>query len=340
MSVLDKDRRPVLGLKPGDFVVKEDGKVKAIAAFSPVMLPERPPEPAASWQRDIGLDVVTNLTPKEGRLVVILLDYSIGKSNFPEARRTAEAAVEQLGPNDLAAVIYTSVGVPQNFTADRSLLRAAINQPFLGIDVDPDDPFGGHRGECRCGVCSLEVMTNVADAVREVQHRRKMLLFIGSSVPVSTTGIECFAEVREAREKLLRAAGAANLTIHTFDSNCCSQGDPAPHSRAAYPCDGRERAVGPLIRQNDLAFFPGETGGRAIKNTNAPWEPIPAIFAETESYYVLGFVPSSQNDDGAFHNISVEVNLPGVRVHPRKGYYHLRHRRPRRRRSRTRLQPR
>ena len=107
------------------------------------MLPERPPEPAASWQRDIGPDVVTNLTPKEGRLVVILLDHSIGKSNFPEARRTAEAAVEQLGPNDLAAVIYTSVGVPQNFTADRSLLRAAINQPFLGIDVDLNDPFGG-----------------------------------------------------------------------------------------------------------------------------------------------------------------------------------------------------
>ena len=66
---------PYIGLKPGDFVVKEDGKVRAIAAFSPVTLPERPPEPAASWQRDIGPDVVTNLTPKEGRLVVILLDH-------------------------------------------------------------------------------------------------------------------------------------------------------------------------------------------------------------------------------------------------------------------------
>ena len=149
-------------------------------------LPERPPETAASWSRDIAPDVVTNLTPREGRLVVILLDHSIGKSNFPEVRRTAEAAVDQLGPNDLAAVIYTSVGVPQNFTADRGLLRAAINQPFLGIDADPN-PYDAQRGECPCGVCSLEVMTNVADAVREVPHRRKMLLFIGSGVPVSTT---------------------------------------------------------------------------------------------------------------------------------------------------------
>ncbi len=322
VSVLDKDRRPVLGLKPGDFVVKEDGKVKPIAAFSTVTLPERQPEPAAPWQREIGPDVVTNLTPKEGRLVVILLDYSIGKSNFPEVRHTAEAAVDQLGPNDLAAVIYTSVGVPQNFTADRGLLRAAINQPFLGIDADPDDPFGGHRGECRCGVCSLEVMTNVADAVREVPHRRKILLFIGSNVSVSATTIECFGEVREAREKLLRAAGAANLTIHTFDSALLqSLGYSASQSDGIPGVTDASARSGPLIRQLNLAFFPGETGGRAIKNTNAPWEPIPEIFAETESYYVLGFAPSSQKDDGAFHSISVEVNLPGVVVHPRKGYY-------------------
>jgi VWFA-related protein len=319
VSVLDKDRRPLPGLKPGDFILKEDGKVRAIAAFSSVTLPERPTESVVPWRRNIGPDVVTNLTPKEGRLVVILLDYSIVKSDIPWARRTAEAAVDQLGAGDMAAVVYTSVGVPQNFTADRSLLRAAINRPFLGIDVDPDDPFGAHRGECRCGVCSLEVMTNVADAVREVPHRRKMLFFIGSNVSVSTTTIDCFGEVREAREKLLRAAGAANLTIHTFDSNLLQSGG-SNASEATAPAPGSGGAAG-LTRQNNLAFFPGETGGRAIKNTNAPWEPIPAIFAETDSYYVLGFAPSSQKDDGAFHNVSVEVNLPGVEVHPRKGYY-------------------
>jgi VWFA-related protein len=318
VSVLDRDRHPVTGLKPGDFVLREDGKVKAIAAFSTVTLPGRPPEPVAPWIREVGPDVVTNLMPKEGRLVVILLDYSILKSDIPWARRTAEAAVDQLGPGDMAAVIYTSVGVPQNFTADRSLLRAAIDRPFLGINLDPDDPFGAHRGECRCGVCSLEVMTNVADAVREVPQRRKMLLFIGSDVSVSTTGIECFAEVREAREKLLRAAGAANLTIHTFDSTLLeSLGYSASQSAAPSATDSR---VGHLVRQNNLAFFPGETGGRAIKNTNAPWESIPAIFSETDSYYVLGFVPTSRRGD-PYHDISVEVNLPGVQVHPRKGYY-------------------
>lgn len=321
VSVLDKDRQPVTGLKPGDFILKVDGKVKAIEAFSTVTLPARPPEPAASWIDETGPDVITNLTAKEGRLVVILLDQSIRNSDIPEARRTAHVAVDQLGPEDFGAVVYTSVGMPQNFTADRHLLRSAIDRPFLGIDVDPDDPFGAHRGECRCGLCSLEVMTNVADAVREVPHRRKMLLFIGSNVAVSTTGIECFAEVREAREKLLRAAGAANLTIHTFDSMLLQSGGSSASQRGGIPdvTDASARSPG-LIRQLNLAFFPGETGGRAIKNTNAPWEPIPAIFDETDSYYILGFVPTSTSASD-YHDISVEVNLPGVHVYPRKGYY-------------------
>jgi hypothetical protein len=76
-----------------------------------------------------------------------------------------------------------------------------------------------------------------------------------------------------------------------------------------------------LIRQNNLAFYPGETGGRAVKNTNAPWEPIPEIFNETDSYYVLGFVPAPRNVPNPYHPISVEVNRTGVRVYPRKGYY-------------------
>lgn len=320
VSVLDSDRRPVVGLKPGDFIVKEDGRIRTIAAFSAVTLPERPPEPPATWIRDIAPDVVTNLAPREGRLVVILFDRSLVTDQFPPARQIAEAAVDQLAPNDLAAVIFTGVaGVPQNFTANRALLRAAVDQPFLG---DGENPYDSEDPKCPCGVCSLDAMTNVADALREVPHRRKMLLFIGKGVAVNTTDIRCFAEVRDAREKLLRAAGAANLTIHSFDSELLQTGAYTASRSGGIPevtdATGRSRN---LVRQGDLAFYPGETGGRAVKNTNAPWEPIPSIFAETQSYYVLGIAPSSLTTDGSFHSISVEVNLPGVEVHPRKGYY-------------------
>jgi VWFA-related protein len=319
VSVLDEDRKPVRGLTAADFTIKEDGKPRPVAAFSAVSLPPRPPGPSAAWMGEIAPDVVANTVPRDGRLVVIVMDHSIPLDQMVSARQTAEAAVDQLGPADLAAVIFTTVGVPQNFTANRSLLKAAINHPFVSILGDDDN---AQRGECRCGICSLETMTHVADAVREVPHRRKMILFIGSTLPTSTTRVECFAEVKQARTELLRAVGAANVAIHTFDAALLQSLAPSARQRSAPLPDDRPAMVAShLARQGDLAFYPAETGGRAIKNTNAPWEPMPAIFEESTDYYVLGFAPSSPAADGRHHDISVTVNRKGVSVHPRRGYY-------------------
>ena len=237
VSVLDSDRRPVRGLQAADFVVREDGRVRPIAAFSAVDLPDPPVEPPVGWMRDVAPDVVTNLMPREGRLVVILLDAR--PEHLPGAQRTAEAAVDQLGPGDLAAVIFSEVGHSQNFTADKRLLREAINRPFVGL---PDEDKEGQRGVCPCDVCKLNTITRAADAVRDVPRRRKMLFYIGSSLPGLSTSLECFAEVRQAREELLHAAGIANLAIHTFDSNLLET--LAPTARESWPAASRPAGVG------------------------------------------------------------------------------------------------
>jgi VWFA-related protein len=330
VSVLDKDRHPVNGLTAADFTVREDGKVRPIAAFSAVTLPPRPAPPSVPWMRDVAPDVVTNLVPREGRLVVILLDRTIPNENMPIARRTAEAAVDQLGPGDLAAVIYSVRGVPQNFTADRKLLVSAINQPFVGFG---DDGTEGQRGECWCGLCSLETMTHVAEALRDVPQRRKMLLFIGSTLPLesreqppvtslsSDKRIQCNLEIKDAREKLIRAAGVANLTIHTFDTSLLESLAPTAAHIGVPSTDRTAIAGAHLDRQNNLAFYPAETGGRAIGSTNAPWDPIPAVFEESASYYVLGFTPASPRADGRYHDIKIDVNRRKTSVHSRQGYY-------------------
>jgi len=106
----------------------------------PVELAE--PEPVsgrAPWVRDVPPDVTTNDVRPEGRLVVIMLDWSIRFEDQQLARRIAAAAVDQLGPGDLAAVLFTSAfansGTPQNFTADRARLLAAINRRGVRFTV-------------------------------------------------------------------------------------------------------------------------------------------------------------------------------------------------------------
>jgi VWFA-related protein len=314
VSVLDKDRQPVQGLTAADFTVREDGKVRPVVAFSAVDIAPRPAPRGAAWLRDVAPDVITNAVPREGRLVVILFDRTIRSAHMPAARVIAESAVNQLGPADLASVIYTRRGVPQNFTADRRLLLSAIARPFLGLaDGDPGNP-----GECRCGVCTLEAITRVAEALSDVPQRRKMLLFIGSSLPVQSNG-DCGSILKDARTKLLRAADVANLTIHAFDSTLLET--LAPTAEASRPSSRTDVVGSHLQRQGDLAVYPDHTGGRLVINTNAPEALVPAIFSESRSYYVLGFAPANPKHDGDFHSIKVAVKRDGVSVHPRQGYY-------------------
>src|SRR4029079_15935158 len=148
VSVLDKARKPVPGLTTADFTILEDGKPRAAVGFVPVNLEE--PNQAlsfAAWVRDVAPDVVTNAAKPEGRLVVIMFDWSIRLADQVLAKKIAAAAVDQLGPDDLAAVVFTSQfangGTPQNFTPDRRRQPRAVNPPFAVAAHNPPkgNPF-------------------------------------------------------------------------------------------------------------------------------------------------------------------------------------------------------
>jgi hypothetical protein len=50
VSVLDRDRRPVRGLRPDDFTILENGQRQQIAVFTAVDIPD-PPATSAPWVR-------------------------------------------------------------------------------------------------------------------------------------------------------------------------------------------------------------------------------------------------------------------------------------------------
>jgi VWFA-related protein len=356
VSVLDKDRRPVGGLTQSDFTILEDGKPRPIVAFGPVELEEPSREqPSAPWVRDVAPDVMTNRARPEGRLVVIMFDWSIRFEDQLLAQRIGRAAVDQLGPDDLAAVVFSSGfangGVPQNFTADRARLLAAVNQTFAmalhnppnGPGHDPrngnlvmiDDPEGYESGDCHCRVCVPEAIARVADAVRDVQGRRKTLLFIGTYFrmyealqgpqsrqrPEFKPGLggkqviypgECSLPLKSARDKMARAISLANLTIHSVDA-------VGVETEMNSPMGGSAVAI--RERQDDLRALADMTGGRTVMNTGAPEEHLRDVFGESHSYYLLAFAPADRERSGKYHKIDVKVNRPGVTVRTRSGYY-------------------
>jgi VWFA-related protein len=354
-SVLDKQRRPVRGLTTADFTILEDGKPQPIVAFTAVDLPSGPAStrqaPAkASWMRDVPADVATNDIGGEGRLVVIMLDRTIEEGfATTTARRVAAAAIDQLGPNDLAAVVYTaSRALPQNFTGDRARLRKALESSPRGTELsDEAQEFMRNMpallrlpttsGECYCGVCVPQAIARLALSLQDVPQRRKSLLFIGRGMSVdgpippyieielldTPLGRDCVDKVNDAREEMFRAAALANLTITTLDPGGLQTQAISASSTVRAGAVAMERNYIREInqkRQASLRVVAETTGGRAVLDTNAPDEAVPSIFQESSSYYVLGFRSADQTRDGRFHKIEVKVNRRDLKVRTRNGF--------------------
>ena len=271
VSVLDKDRRPIRGLTAADFTILEDGKPRDIAAFTAVELPAAPvvgtAATAASWVRDVPADTATNDVSGEGRLVVIMLDRSIEVGHpTTVAREIATAAIDQLAPNDLAAVVYTvNHAQPQNFTSDRARLRKALQSSPRGTELSDEAQevlrnmpalvaLPTTSGNCYCGLCVPEAITQIAISLQDVSQRRKSLLFIGRGISVdrplppyieiemidSPLGQDCVHKIKDARRDVSRRRSREPDHHHARPERPRNAGD---HSVLAGPGQRRRRGA-------------------------------------------------------------------------------------------------
>jgi VWFA-related protein len=344
VSVLDRKRQPVVGLTASDFTVFENGVQRPVRTFTSIQLPARRPAAVAALGAELPVDVATNqVGQQDGRLVIILMDRSIPPGQpTVVARKVATAAIDTLGPHDLAALISTSGGVPQNLTADRTRLINAINQRdwSTGLSKEqedrliiPENPLSD--GRCLCGLCVLETITRVADAVQDAPRRRKVLLFIGSSVLFQTgpsapfADVGCGNRVADARRSLFDSLALSNLTVHSIDpgglvnlgpQTRAGAGTKPGQDAAARRLQLLSETTEHLGNQGALQVLPDLTGGRAVLNTNAPEEKVPEIFSESDAYYVLAFEPDTTGRRDRKRSIEVKVARTGVHVTAQRQY--------------------
>ena len=331
VSVLDSDRQPVRGLTAADFTVVDGGIEQPVVAFAAVDLPDRL-RTGAPWTRDVAPDVVTNHLGAQ-RVVLILFDDCStpwDPSVLQLSRHIAKAAVDELGPRDLASVIYTSARRNgQELTTDRVRLMAAVERfypqspagsappgpfsaslPTRGLASGADRTGGVPSGMCFGGSAGSpldQALRNAAEILSAWPGARKTVVL------VSTHGLD-FSEMsldhNVAVDNLGRTFAAlqrANLNVYQFDP--------------------RGLEVGRKVSE-EFGILSDNTGGRAFANTNAPWDGVPQVFRENSSYYLLGFRPANATQDGRFRKITVKVSRPGLEVRTRAGYYAAKPERP------------
>lgn len=350
VSVLDGSHNPVRGLTADDFVLKEDGVERPIEGFAAVDLPEAA-APSAAWMRRVSADVVTN-DFEERRLFVILMDDAM-MINWPtavtNAKKIAHGVIDRMGPNDLAAVLFTRDNrYAQNFTADVVRLGASVDKLTSGevfaVKRGPTGPSAGPAGGAAATPAgtkppdpdefwyrsSVRALTNVADFLSAVPNRRKTLVYVSIGLPVdfeamSNAGLGAAndPELRELLTSLYNEMLAAvtraqrsNVNVYTYDP----AGLDGLAGYFSTPL-AQNKTAAPQTYIDYLRAVADETGGRATLDTNAFDVGLTQMFHETAAYYILGYREAAPKSGGHFSRLDVSVKKPGLEVRARKTNY-------------------
>ena len=332
VSVLDKDRRPIRGLKQADFTILQDGRPQEIVAYDEIAIPDAPAKEPA-WSREVAPEVQTNRVP-EGRLIVLLLDDAMEPGPFVESTKgIARDVVSRLGPEDRTAVVFTrdSRNV-QDFTADRAKLLAAIDHFTTGFVFSQKRDNPASRGDDTFFRYSIDTIGEIAKSLADVPHRRKVLVYVGLGVPVSV-GDAATAPLIGSEEgtkadqqgsalqsmgalgQALRRAQMSNVTIYSLDSAGAGGLEAYALSHPGYV-----GATQPQEMRDYLFTLAANTGGRATVEMNDVKPAIERLFRENNSYYVIGYRATTPPDDDKFRRLEVKVNRPGVTVRARSGF--------------------
>jgi VWFA-related protein len=353
VTVRDKNGNLVRNLKPGDFTILEDNKPQKVVSFDvenmdavatqdlaqTKALPGSPSAPA----------IRTGASPanapdqfKDRRLIVLFFDLSaMEPDEIDHAVTAAEHYVDtQMMPADLVSIVSlgSSLLVNQDFTADHDLLKKQIQAFGSGsgqgyeegttgsTEGTPDtgQPFTADDTEYNIFNTDrrLEALRSVAEKLSHLQQKKSLIYF---SSGMDRTGIENQAELRAATNAAVRS----NMAIYTMDLRglqALVAGGEAQNASlrgtSAYSGQSMINALNSnFTTQETLVTLASDTGGRAFLDSNDFSQVFKGVQQDTSTYYLLGYHSTNQARDGRYRHIVVKVNVPGVKLDYRRGYY-------------------
>jgi VWFA-related protein len=311
VTATDSDGNPVHGLTKSDFTILEDGKPQSIRTFEEVG--ERPVMPF----REQPPNVYTNLQPDAPSTAVNILlldleneapkDSSVPaqvSASVATQKRVKDAAIQALqnmpeGTRVAVLAMTNNLRILQSFTADRTLLTAAIDALPYDLDGngDPQCIQSNSRNES-----VLESFDRIAVDAAAIKGRKNLIWF--------TVGIPAITIPSD------RPGCLPDYTTglsHAYDLLTAQQ-------VSVYPIDARG-VVTLSDAQLSEEMVAEATGGVAFSETNDMATAVLKAIDNGANYYSIAYIPPTQKYNGAYHKIEVKVNHPGINLVFRKGYY-------------------
>jgi len=304
VTVVDRSGEPVTTLTADDFDVEEDGAVQSVQSFKFVSADGQPPA-----GDDVSLDIrspehaAAEASRDEVRVFVIFWDeYHIGKfASAIQGRKALTTLVSSaFGPTDLVALMDPLLPVDAlRFTRDRAELADRIRklEGRFGIYLPTrsvlEDAQLQRRDPARVrSEVTMSALKSAAVHLGSLKEGRKAIVFVSEGLP--SLGMEEFSQL----EEMIKAANHNNTAIYTFDPR---------------------GLVG--VSDDILRSLADRTGGGPIVDTNMPEKALRQVVKDASAFYLIGYSPAKNPQDGKFHSIKVRVKRRGVTVRARKGYW-------------------
>jgi VWFA-related protein len=355
VTVKDKSGNFIRGLKPQDFTILEDNKPQKVVSFdienidavAAQNVAQATPLPNSPSQSEVPANASKPAASaadqfKDRRLIILFFDLSaMEPDEIDRAITSAEHYVDtQMAPADLVSIVSlgSSLLVNQDFTSDHDLLKKQLQAFGEGTGQgyeegttgttegtpDTGQPFTADDTEYNIFNTDrrLEALRSVAEKLSHLQQKKSLIYF---SSGMDRTGIENQAELRAA----VNAAVRSNLAIYTMDLRglqaLVAGGEAQNASLRGTSTYSGQSTINALnsnfTTQETLVTLASDTGGRAFLDSNDFSQVFKGVQQDTSTYYLLGYRSTNPARDGRYRRITVKVNVPGVKVDYRRGYY-------------------
>jgi VWFA-related protein len=353
--VMDKQGNFIPGLTANDFVVTEDGVLQTVRICERQNLAETAKPLPTLTREDENITLYrqlsrTQIAPetagaeryKNRRLLALYFDMSAMQP--AEQLRALSAAQQfirkQMTTADLVAILRYqggSVDILQDFTADRNRLLSILETMIVGegqgsaetIDdassADTGAAFGQDDSEFNVFNTDRQ-LSALETAARILGHlsERKSLIYFASGLRLN--GIDNEAQLHATVDAAIKAGvsfwpiDARGLVAQAplGDATQGSQGNSGIYTGAAADATTSNFQYS----QDTLFALAGDTGGKALFDTNELTRGMVQAQQAIEDYYILGYYSTNTAQDGKFRRvrISLRQNLE-AKLDYRQGYF-------------------
>lgn len=306
VTVTGNDDQPLMDLTPSDFELTEDGVPQTVEQATLVRL-----DGAARGDKE-ALEIrsrdhaIAEAGRDDVRLFAVFMDdYHLGRypqEMIPLRKALTDFLGSMMGPLDLVTVMNPITPLSAlEWTRDRQKLVQGIrtyegrNDNFIGrsaLEESQNLSRNAARVRSQVVITALQALVMHLSGLRE---GRKTILFVSQGIP-----LQFDVSLEPDFQDLLRDANRGNVVIHTMDP--------------------RGLGLGPSVHST-LYRLSAETGGHAIVNTNDLTRGLEKVVRDASHYYLLGYAPTRELNDGRFHKIAVKVKRKGAKTVARRGYY-------------------